>query len=127
MGIALADLDWRDLQNFLAVAEAGNAAEAAEHLGVDVTTVRRRVAILQGSLGLRLFIKVGRSLQLTPEGNRIRLIVSRMAELGKDISRDATDAMRDLVGAVRISTMEGFGSFFLAPRLPEFVSRHPHL
>lgn len=127
MGPALANLDWTNLRTFLEVAQRGSAVGAADRLGVDVTTVRRRLALLQASLGMALLFKTGRSLQLTVEGERIRGIISQMADLSREISRDATDAARDMVGVVRISTMEGFGSFFLAPRLNEFVGRHPKL
>lgn len=50
-----------------------------------------------------------------------------MEELTNEIVRDATDAARELAGVVRVSTMEGFGSFYLAPRLSSFVKRHPQL
>lgn len=127
MKSGISDLDWNSLHTFLAVAQKGSAVVAAEQLGVDVTTVRRRLAQLQASLGLPLFFKSGRSLQLTPEGERVRSIISQMASLSREISRDATDAVRDIVGVVRISTMEGFGSFYLARRLKAFIDRFPSL
>ncbi len=64
---------------------------------------------------------------LTPDGERLQAIASKMEELSREISHDAMDAARDLIGVVRVSTMEGFGSFYLAPRLSEFVGRHPLL
>lgn len=126
MGL-LTDFDWTDLHTFLEVARGGSAARAAEALRIDATTVRRRIASLEDALGLTLFVRSGRSVQLSGDGDRILAIVSRMEELSKAISRDATDASRDLVGVVRVSTMEGFGSYFLAPRLSEFIRRHPRL
>ena len=50
-----------------------------------------------------------------------------MENLGSEIARDATDTARELAGVVRVSTMEGFGSFYLAARLSRFVGRHPQL
>ena len=93
-----ADVDWTGLQTFLELASSGGAANAAERLGIDVTTVRRRLARLEQATGLTLVNKSGRSLHLTDDGERLRDIVSQMAELSKAISRDATDALRDLVG-----------------------------
>lgn len=124
---SLANVDWSDLHTFLEVARSGSASNASERLHVDVTTVRRRVASLESAVGLALLVKAGRSLQLSGDGERIYGIVSQMEELSRAISRDATDAARDLVGIVRVSTMEGFGSYFLAPRLSEFVRLHPRL
>ena len=119
--------DWSDLQTFLEVARELNVAAAAERLNVDVTTVRRRLAALQASTGLSLFVKNGRTLQLTNDGQRILSIALGMEDFEKGIARDVTDAARDLVGVVRVSTMEGFGSMYLAPRLSEFASKHPKL
>ena len=124
---ALSDFDWTDLHTFLQIVRKGTIVAAAERLRLDVTTVRRRLAALEAAVGIRLFMKNGRSLQLTADGERIYSIASRMEELGNEIGHDATDAARELVGVVRVSSMEGFGSLFLAPRLSEFVSRHPQL
>jgi DNA-binding transcriptional LysR family regulator len=124
---ALSDFDWTDLNTFLQTARKGTAVAAGEQLPLDVTTVRRRLAALEAAVGIRLFMKNGRSLQLTPDGERVYSIASRMEELSSEIVRGATDAARELVGVVRVSSMEAFGSFFLAPRLSKFVGQHPQL
>jgi DNA-binding transcriptional LysR family regulator len=124
---SLTDFDWADLHTFLQASRNGTMAKAADRLRVDVTTVRRRLSTFERSVGLKLFVKSGRLLELTTEGQRVYSIASRMEELGNEIARDATDAARDLAGVVRVSTMEGFGSFYLAPRLSQFVRKHPQL
>src|SRR3954454_12215433 len=124
---SLTDFDWADLHTFLQASRNGTMAKAADRLRVDVTTVRRRLSTFERSVGLKLFVKSGRLLEVTTEGQRIYSIASRMEELGNEIARDATDAARDLAGVVRVSTMEGFGSFYLAPRLSQFVRNHPQL
>lgn len=121
------NLDWTDLGTFLEVARGSAVAAASRTLKVDVTTVRRRLAALEASIGLPLFVKQGRALRLSAEGERIYAIAVRMEELSQEILSDAADASRDLRGVVRISTMEGFGSFYLAPRLGDLVEQHPNL
>lgn len=124
----LSAFDWTSLHTFLVVARrGGSATRASEMLRVDATTVRRRIASLEDALGLSLFMRSGRVSQLSGDGERIFAIVSQMEELSRAISRDVTDASRDLVGVVRVSTMEGFGSYFLAPRLNEFIQQYPGL
>ena len=76
---------------------------------------------------MSLFEKKGRSLSLNTEGERIYSIASRMEVLSEEIANSVTDASRDLLGVVRISTMEGFGSFYLAPKLGMLVAAHPNL
>jgi DNA-binding transcriptional LysR family regulator len=121
------NFDWNDLHTFLHVVRGGTAGAAAETLALDVTTVRRRLAALEESTGIALFVKGGRRLHLTAEGERIFSIASQMENLGNEIARDATDAARELAGVVIVSTMEGFGSFYLAPRFSQLVSRHSQL
>ena len=127
MGRDQTNFDWTDLNTFLHVARKGTIGAAAEVLRLDVTTVRRRLAALEEATGITLFVKSGRLLHLTAEGERIHSIASQMNDLGNAIARDATDAARELAGVVRVSTMEGFGSFYLGARLCRLVNRHPQL
>jgi DNA-binding transcriptional LysR family regulator len=119
--------DWSDLNVFLEVARGPTLAAVSVRMHVDVTTLRRRMANLEKMIGVELFEKQGRSLRLSVEGERIYSIATRMDMLSAEIANDATDASRDLHGVVRISTMEGFGSFYLAPRLSELVATHSGL
>jgi DNA-binding transcriptional LysR family regulator len=121
------NFEWSDLHTFLQVVRSGTIGAAAEALRFDVTTVRRRLAALEQDTGITLFVKGGRRLLLTAEGERILAIASQMETLGSEIAHDATDAARELAGVVRVSTMEGFGSFYLATRLSRLASRHPQL
>jgi DNA-binding transcriptional LysR family regulator len=121
------NFDWNNLHTFLHVVRGGTIGAAAEALRFDVTTVRRRLSALEQATGITLFVKGGRRLHLTAEGERIFAIAAQMEKLGSEIAHDATDAARDLAGVVRVSTMEGFGSFYLAGRLSRFVNRHAQL
>ncbi len=123
----VSDFDWTDLNTFLETARLGGASAAADRLRLDVTTVRRRLVSLENAVGRPLFVRAGRGMKLTPDGERIQAVASKMEALSREISHDVIDAARDLIGVVRVSTMEGFGSFYLAPRLSELVGRHPLL
>ena len=48
-------IDWSDYQAFLAIARAGQLARAAAQMGVDATTVGRRLRRLEARLGTTLF------------------------------------------------------------------------
>ncbi|ACR32929.1 LysR family transcriptional regulator (plasmid) [Burkholderia glumae] len=119
--------EWTDLMVFVEVARGPSLTAAGQRLGIDLSTVRRRLATLQDTLGRELFQKQGRSLSLSVEGERIFHIAQRMEMLASEISNDFSDAERDLNGVVKVSTMEGFGSFYLAPRLTGLVKAHPGL
>src|SRR4029434_9577317 len=65
-------LDWDGLQVFLAVARGGRVSAAARRLGVEHTTVARRIAALEKTLGVTLFYPEQRSHPLPPQGPHIR-------------------------------------------------------
>ncbi len=53
------DINWNDLRYALAIARAGTLAAAARRLGVDETTVARRLAAMEAVLGAQLFQRTG--------------------------------------------------------------------
>lgn len=75
-------LDWNDLQHFVTLVEKETLTAAAEALDVQHSTVSRRVAQLEASLGLRLFDRIGKRYLLTEDGTRI---YTHAQELAKDI------------------------------------------
>ncbi|MFC2292037.1 MAG: LysR family transcriptional regulator, partial [Kingella oralis] len=64
--------DWDDLHCFTVLVEKQTLTAAAETLGVQHSTISRRIARLEATLGLRLFDRIGRRYLLTDEGARIR-------------------------------------------------------
>src|SRR5262249_9322773 len=115
-----------DLQYFLAVARTGRLVKAAEELGVDHTTVGRRVNALERQVGQRLFDRRPDSWVLTPPGQRLL----EAAEAVSGALKSATEALggtNTLSGHVRVLTPDGFGAFILAPALGVLRTAHPGL
>lgn len=117
--------DWDDLRVFIAAARAGSTAAAARRLGLDATTVGRRIAALESALKATLFVRDRMGLQLTAAGARL-LDTAVAAEVAMNAALETAQADR-VAGAVRISAPEGFGGQILAPALPGLSRRHPHL
>src|SRR4051812_41895210 len=63
--------DWNDLRSFLAVARTGSTLAAGRSLGVSQTTAARRVAALEGAVGLVLFERRQAGYALTPAGEAL--------------------------------------------------------
>ncbi|MDD3798951.1 MAG: LysR substrate-binding domain-containing protein [Novosphingobium sp.] len=118
-------VDWSDYQAFLAIARAGQLARAAAALRVDATTVGRRLRRLEARLGATLFEQTREGQVLTEAGERLLAAVEQMAQAASGISEESGDG--GLSGTLRISVSEGFGTWFLANRLPEFADSHPGL
>ncbi|AWS77556.1 LysR family transcriptional regulator [Enterobacter hormaechei] len=71
-GVASLIYSFAQLEAFTAVAEHGSLMKAASKLGKDRTTLRDLIDFLEDGLGYALFLREGRSLRLTPEGEQLQ-------------------------------------------------------
>ena len=120
-------LDWDDLRIFLAVARARKIAPAARALGVDGTTIARRLARLAATLDVELFEGAGGERRLTAHGQALMRHAENAESAALAAVEGATGERRSLSGQVRLSVAEGFGSRVLAPHVAEFSRRHPYI
>lgn len=119
-------VDWGDFQVFVAVCEAGAVSRAAARLGVNHSTVLRRVQALETALGVTLFergssyvpTRAGRDLLSGLGGAAARIEGSRTRLQGRD------DEVR---GEVRITTTDTLAHGMLMPLLRDFCSQHPEV
>lgn len=120
--------DWSDLQVFLAIARSGQLARAGASLGIDGTTTGRRLRRLEARLGAALFEQTREGQILTEAGEALLAKVEAMASAASEIEEgEARNSNSQLTGTLRISVSEGFGSWFMAAHIPEFVRKHPAL
>ncbi|WP_213880544.1 LysR family transcriptional regulator [Pseudomonas sp. dw_358] len=122
----LATLNWDDLKFFLEVARVRKASAAAKRLGVDYTTVSRRITGLETALGTLLFEKSRHSgFILTADGQRLLSYAETVESTLHMACEQVSGASMALSGHVRMGCTEGFGSFFITPQLSHFVDQYP--
>ncbi len=119
------DFDWNDLRSFLAVVRAGRLTAAAGRLGVDHSTLSRRITSLETALRVRLFDRHLTGYALTEAGQSLVGEAERIEAVALRISSDLMDAQARMSGPVRVATPEGFGTYFVAHRLHDLSERHP--
>lgn len=119
-------MEWDDLRFFLAVAREGQLAKAGGRLGVDATTVGRRLRRLEGVLGQTLFELTKDGQSLTEAGDRLLLRAEGMERQAREIEAAGASGP-DLTGSIRVSVSEGFGTWFVAHHLPAFAAQHARL
>lgn len=120
-------MNWDDLQYFLAVARSRTLSGAARALGVDATTVGRRIDRLAEGLNTTLFEITPAGQELTTSGAKL-LLHAEEAERAIVAAGGAVRGERaSLSGTVRISLSEGFATWVLAPGLAAFQDHHPHI
>ncbi len=122
---AARSLDWNDVRYFLAVANSRRIAKAAKILGVDATTVGRRIASLESRLESELFTRTPGGWVLTPAGARVLAAAERMAEAAEELSAQAAESGANVEALVRVATSETIAEHFVVPALRAVQERHP--
>lgn len=120
-------INWNDLRYFLAIAQGGNSIGAAKLLGVNDTTIRRRVNALEQALSCRLFEPRDRGFVLTLDGERLLKAAEAIDGLVLTAQSDVGQKDLTLSGTVRVGAPDGLGSYFLAPRLAHLTEENPRL
>jgi DNA-binding transcriptional LysR family regulator len=121
------DFQWSDLKFFLELVRTGSPTAASRRLKTDHTTVRRRVAALEEALKAKLFSSRAPAYHLTTDGDRM----FKYAEAVEALTLRAQEevANNDLAesGTVRLGTTDGFGAYYLAPRITGLTAANPDL
>ena len=100
--------DWDDIKYFLAFACTGSMAAAAGELGVNQSTVQRRLAALEERLGRRLLARHRGTYSLTESGEELRRSAERIEEAVSAFERDAVALDKGLTGSVRVTAPADF-------------------
>jgi DNA-binding transcriptional LysR family regulator len=121
-------LDWNDLRHILAVGRAGSLGGAARQLGVDPTTVARRLAAASRALDVPLFERAGEGrLRPTEAGTRAihhaEAVEAAIGDLGAAVAGNAAAVS----GTVRLTAVPLLANRLLAPASAALTLRHPAL
>jgi DNA-binding transcriptional LysR family regulator len=114
-------MNWDDFRIFLAVARDGTLAQAGARLGVDPTTVARRVQRLESALSATLFEHTPTGHILTTRGTALLQQAQAMEEAMIAATERDGAAKGTAEGTIRVSVSEGFGSGIIAPHLADFA------
>jgi DNA-binding transcriptional LysR family regulator len=122
-----APLDWRDLAILLALRRAPTLAAAARALGVDATTVGRRLKELERAVGTPIVRRAARGLALTEAGEALASVAEGTERGIADVQRRVALEDEAPRGVVRLTTIDVLASRFVAPALPRLLEAHPGL
>jgi len=117
--------DWNDLKAFLAVARGGSTLAASKSLGVNQTTVARRIESLEAALGLRLFERGQTGSRLTEAGQDLVAEAEGVEQAAIRFHNRAAGHLRGVTGALRLTTNEMVANTMVMPALVEFRKLHP--
>lgn len=120
--------DWDDLKYFLAVAQSGSTIAAGKFLGVNQSTVHRRLNELEKRIQRKLVNRETTGYQLTEYGIELLPFAKRCEEAVLELQRHIKDKTRDLTGSIRVTCPEPLVARIMkSPLLERFNARHPSL
>ncbi|TWI36992.1 LysR family transcriptional regulator [Paracoccus sulfuroxidans] len=119
-------MDWDDMRIFLAVARADSLSAAGRRLGIDASTVGRRVLRLETALAVKLFQKTPQGYSLAPEGERL-LPHAETIEAAMTGASEALSGPGGISGQVRIGAPDGCANYLLPQVCARLCAAHPGL
>ncbi|MER0240101.1 LysR family transcriptional regulator [Fulvimarina sp. MAC8] len=120
-------LDWDDLRFFLAIARHGSLTAASQELRVAQSTVGRRLASLESSLGVRLLHRTPEGYLPTLAGDSVRAQAERVESEVQCMAREVGGLDERLEGVVRVTSSETVAVHILASCFADLQARHPDI
>jgi DNA-binding transcriptional LysR family regulator len=121
------DFDWNDIPLILALARSGSMSATGRELGVDASTISRRIAAAEKALNLRLFIRDSTRYRLTDAG---QIFVERGEAVYGNVQSmllASTHEADVIAGTVRISAIDFLFDHWLVRHLGPLCAQHPDL
>lgn len=119
--------DWLLVQSFLAVAETGSLSAAATRLGQSQPTLGRHIKALEAELGITLFHRHARGLNLTETGQSLMPMARTMRDAMHHLSLTARGRARETQSVVRITASVVISHYVLPPILAQIRQAAPHI
>lgn len=118
-------MNWDHLRTLLAIGRSGTLSAAARQLGVNQTTVTRRLEAAEQVLGSALFLRLDGRLAPTETGDLVLAQVAKMDLAAQALDHAVRDAADDLVGPVTVSATDGIMAQIVVPALPGLFGKAP--
>lgn len=113
------------LYTFEVAARHESFALAAEELFLTPSAVSHQINVLEKELNIKLFLRLHRKVQLTPEGNRVFwALQSSLDHLNTEIKAIQNQA---LAGSLTIYARPSIAQCWLVPKLSDFIQRYPFI
>src|SRR6201987_5803244 len=120
-------IDWDDVRYFLAVARGGSVRAAAERLGVNHSTVLRRIAQLEQRLGAHMFEKRPSGYRLTAAGEEVLELAVQMEASSHQLETRVFGRDQSVRGLLRVTLAPTLATHLLMPDFSEFARLHPDI
>jgi len=120
-------MDLRQLEIVRAIAETGSFTAAGARLNVSQSAISRQILLLEDEFHERLFVRLGRRLQITPVGEAMLQLSNRVFDDIHDTIAAISDRQKTLTGEIRLVGGMTVCLYVFPPLLKEFKKNHPHV
>jgi DNA-binding transcriptional LysR family regulator len=120
-------MDWDKLKIFHAVAQAGSFTEASGILNLSQSAISRQIQSLEQTLKTSLFERHARGLSLTEDGEILFKTANEVIIHLKGVETSLMEKKEKPSGKLIVTTVVGFGSIWLTPRIKEFMDKYPEM
>ncbi|MEM6817453.1 MAG: LysR family transcriptional regulator [Pseudomonadota bacterium] len=128
MSAKMHNFDWDDIRVFLAIVDAGSVSEAAVDLGINQSTVSRRMTSLEERLGVNLFERArGSRWILTAAGEQMSGAAGLMQDSANSITREVLRNSTEISGHVTVTFFDHGSRFIGVPTIAKIAREYPEL
>jgi len=120
-------LNWDDLRFFLALAREGSLSGAGRSIGVQHSTVARRIAILEEGLGTRLFDHMSDGYVMTQAAENLYEHVVGIEALVQKVDREVFGQDAELAGTLKLTVGQYQANLLILPKLKLFTAAFPQI
>jgi DNA-binding transcriptional LysR family regulator len=120
-------MDLRQLEIVRAIAETGSFTAAGARLHVSQSAISRQILLLEDEFHERLFVRLGRRVQITAAGEALLQLANRVFNDIRDTSASITDRQKVLTGSITLVGGMTVCLYVFPPLLKEFKKHHPQV
>ena len=120
-------IEWDDIRYFLAVARSGSVRSAAEQLGVNHSTILRRITQLEKRLGAQMFEKLPSGYRMTDAGEEVLELAQQMEASSNQLQARVLGRDQSARGLLRVTLAPTLATHLLMPDFSEFARLHPEV
>ncbi|MGE5628168.1 MAG: LysR family transcriptional regulator [Solirubrobacterales bacterium] len=120
-------MDIRQLKYFIAIAEEEQITSAANKLNISQPPLSQQLKQLEDELGVKLFERGSRKIQLTDAGKLLKSKAEKILELTEEAYKELKDFNKGLTGTISIGTVSSSGTLFNPERIQNFNKNYPDI
>ncbi len=113
------------IREFVCVSTLGSFSAAANELKVSTAHVSRQIKALEGRLGIKLFLRSTRSVEITERGQRYYQQCLKVIDAMQEANDEAKKEQTNMSGTIKIAAGGDYSELVIGPIISEFANRHP--